>query len=102
MLATISNAAPHSVTPLKPSIKIEQLFDWAEVTHQHLMPIRQKTSEWRIYGFKNYAETDIYFGVEGNVELAILEPESQYLIKTVTNTGVFASSIDNLTDPFTI
>ena len=101
MLATISNAAPHSVTPLKPSIKIEQLFDWAGVTHQHLMPVRQKTSEWRIDGFKNYAETDMYFGLEGNVELAIIDPESQYLLKKVENTGVFNSSNYNLMDPFT-
>jgi hypothetical protein len=89
--------SPH----ITPSISVEQLFDWAEVTYPHLFPSPQKTAQWHEYKFRYYAETNMYLGVENGVDVLILGPETQNRLLKVGRIGDFTSRIYNLADPFT-
>jgi hypothetical protein len=97
-----AQAAKQLVSPqITPSISVEQLFDWAEVTYPDLFPSRQKTSEWLEYKFRYYAETKMYLGVEGGVDVLILGPFTQNRMLLVGKMRDFTANIYNLTDPFT-
>ncbi len=100
-IARDSIKQPVTIAPPTPSISVEQLFDWAEVTYPELFPSRQKTSEWLQYKFRYYAETKMYLGVEGGVDVLILGPFTQNRMLLVGKMGDFTSNIYNLADPFT-